>query len=574
MDTFCVNKGTLLDASQFKTLDNPEEHSVHCLVDVPVCYNSGFEVLAPTDGNADTAYCRAYKLNDAGNALAMKLAKEVGSCSQGCSGTQRKGFKALFVGTFTKTDAETRVPILDVKEVLEDNGQPCPGAADGADLTRTVPPCIADLSATTTVATDPTTSTVQTTTASTVATAMNTTTTPFAPPKIDSAAEQLRLALQLGCARRQRRRRAAHVSDVCQEANAAAENEFEPDYSHLQTYVEIVSDQCEDGDRRARHPRAAHASQTGPSAGGNDAKPPKVVCPALLLVNANAISYAELDCSKYVEQRRQRSNREREQRAAHTGDLQALEDEEENEKKAFCSNVLDTFKESMKWWFSADHCTSGSETALSNQCDTSGNRIACACKDAFTFSIPDALLDSPYAAGGALMSRFLGQDIDLADLACRTVAEQEAGRVKKRFCHPGGPVIFSLVNGKEVTTTWNAQDRGKHLKDKRRHRHRSERAAHSGQLTEEWTKLTVKASVQEQLQTLNPRLTSEFIASNLAREPSAYGIVWSKDMLQTQTDLGVPDRCYYAIYAGSKCNSAGGVYRITPAWYMHPPTPC
>ena len=172
------------------------------------------------------------------------------------------------------------------------------------------------------------------------------------------------------------------------------------------------------------------------------------------------------------------------------------------------------------------------------------------------------------------MSRFLGQDIDLADLACRTVAEQEAGREKKRFCHPGGPVIFSLVNGKEVTTTWNAQDRGTHLKDKRRHRLRSERAAHSGQLTEEWTKLSVKASVQEQLQTLNPRLTSDFIASNLAREPSAYGIVWSKDMLQTQTDLGVPDRCFYAIYAGSKCNSAGGVYRITPAWYMYPPTRC
>ena len=37
MDRFCINRGTLLDASSVKTLLNPEKHSAHCLVDVGVC---------------------------------------------------------------------------------------------------------------------------------------------------------------------------------------------------------------------------------------------------------------------------------------------------------------------------------------------------------------------------------------------------------------------------------------------------------------------------------------------------------------------------------------------------------
>eukprot|EP00961_Rhodomonas_salina_P248517 3358693-Rhodomonas_salina.2 len=46
MDTYCVDRGTLLDNPSLKTLERPGEHSIHCLVDVSVCRGSGFEVLA------------------------------------------------------------------------------------------------------------------------------------------------------------------------------------------------------------------------------------------------------------------------------------------------------------------------------------------------------------------------------------------------------------------------------------------------------------------------------------------------------------------------------------------------
>eukprot|EP00966_Prymnesium_polylepis_P165981 3836661-Prymnesium_polylepis.1 len=43
MDVFCINRGTLLDNPSVATLENPAAHSVHCLVDVGACYQSGFE---------------------------------------------------------------------------------------------------------------------------------------------------------------------------------------------------------------------------------------------------------------------------------------------------------------------------------------------------------------------------------------------------------------------------------------------------------------------------------------------------------------------------------------------------
>ena len=44
MDKFCIDLGTLLDNPRVKTLENPEKH---CLVDVSVCYKSGFNILLP-----------------------------------------------------------------------------------------------------------------------------------------------------------------------------------------------------------------------------------------------------------------------------------------------------------------------------------------------------------------------------------------------------------------------------------------------------------------------------------------------------------------------------------------------
>merc|ERR1719201_2967700 len=108
MDRFCINRGTLLDNAKVKTLLNPEKHSVHCLVDVEVCRNSGFEILAPlAQKTQDAAYCSAYRIGEGASGFdkTLDLARETGSqlaCST-CKGFGflDKGFRALFVGTVT-----------------------------------------------------------------------------------------------------------------------------------------------------------------------------------------------------------------------------------------------------------------------------------------------------------------------------------------------------------------------------------------------------------------------------------------------------------------------------------------
>ena len=97
MDTFCIERGTLLDNPSLTTLEHPDKHTVHCLVDVPRCYESGFEVLA-LPSKSDTIYCRALKLDAAGNSAALKLARDTGAAGGGCStckgtkGSLKKGF--------------------------------------------------------------------------------------------------------------------------------------------------------------------------------------------------------------------------------------------------------------------------------------------------------------------------------------------------------------------------------------------------------------------------------------------------------------------------------------------------
>ena len=112
MDTFCIERGTLLDNPSVQTLENPEQHSIHCLADVPRCYNSGFEVLALTAA-AEAAktgkYCRAFKLDAAGNTAAHDLARATGSADLGCStcdgGSMKMGFRATVKGTYDPDDS-------------------------------------------------------------------------------------------------------------------------------------------------------------------------------------------------------------------------------------------------------------------------------------------------------------------------------------------------------------------------------------------------------------------------------------------------------------------------------------
>ena len=76
MDWYCIRTGVLLDAPEIKSLFQPEEHSIHCLVDPVICRDSGYEVLWETP-DAPTPYSRAYVLDEAGNQDLIAFARLV-----------------------------------------------------------------------------------------------------------------------------------------------------------------------------------------------------------------------------------------------------------------------------------------------------------------------------------------------------------------------------------------------------------------------------------------------------------------------------------------------------------------
>merc|ERR1719197_1972002 len=120
MDTFCIERGTLLDAPSIITLEEPNKHSVHCLVDVPVCRESPYEILMdPEDGTS--LYTRGYRVSD--NMLFIDLARSVGSCTT-CTGEGNlaEGFRAEVTGTVIEARNGDIPPVIDVtgvKRLLE-----------------------------------------------------------------------------------------------------------------------------------------------------------------------------------------------------------------------------------------------------------------------------------------------------------------------------------------------------------------------------------------------------------------------------------------------------------------------
>lgn len=126
MDTYCIERGRLLDRPDIETLEEPDQHSVHCLVDVPQCRNSGFELLLDPVA-PDKTHCRAYILDDTGNGLVIEHARLVGDCQTcGSSGMQDKGYRATVTGTISDTAGKN--PVLSVTSV-EDSSVGCPGGA-------------------------------------------------------------------------------------------------------------------------------------------------------------------------------------------------------------------------------------------------------------------------------------------------------------------------------------------------------------------------------------------------------------------------------------------------------------
>lgn len=119
MDLFCINNKRLLDNPEVVTLENPEEHTVHCLVDLPICFNSGFNILLPNPKSgqgSEPKFAHALKLDGTGNGLVLNLAKKHGVCTK-CtvSGTIRAGLRFTYIGKVIPQPDD--VPLFQVKNI-------------------------------------------------------------------------------------------------------------------------------------------------------------------------------------------------------------------------------------------------------------------------------------------------------------------------------------------------------------------------------------------------------------------------------------------------------------------------
>lgn len=134
MDRFCIDRTTLFDKPQFKTLENPEQHSVHCLIEVNSCINSPFEVLIDpgenskcTSDDGTTLYSRGFTLDDNGRSKVVSLAKEIGICNTDCVGDKIEfGFRATVYGEVVEgTGSSNTPPTLAVSRIEESTSAGC-----------------------------------------------------------------------------------------------------------------------------------------------------------------------------------------------------------------------------------------------------------------------------------------------------------------------------------------------------------------------------------------------------------------------------------------------------------------
>lgn len=138
MDFFCIDRGTLFDNNDVVSLLNPEQHSIHCLVDVAQCLASGYEVL--TDNPQGGTFCRGFSIDRGeSEALVVADARATGerdlSGGRGCttctgaSGSQTEGYRATLIGNIAQLGADDETPArITVSQVIgvDDEGYGCP----------------------------------------------------------------------------------------------------------------------------------------------------------------------------------------------------------------------------------------------------------------------------------------------------------------------------------------------------------------------------------------------------------------------------------------------------------------
>jgi hypothetical protein len=81
MDNICIKRGTLMDNPSVRTLENPAVHTIHCLVDITSCVDSGYTLLAPPT-TPDGKYTVKYQLGKVGTDLAYAEASRVRALGQ------------------------------------------------------------------------------------------------------------------------------------------------------------------------------------------------------------------------------------------------------------------------------------------------------------------------------------------------------------------------------------------------------------------------------------------------------------------------------------------------------------
>jgi len=136
MDYFCIKIKNMLD-NGLPTLKQPEQHSVHCLLDVGVCTNdaSPFEVLTDPEEVGGT-YTRGYRLTDKSKKDMIALGRRVGSCSTCDSGydngKQTYGLRAVMKGTVVDLNNNKNgvdaPPVIEVSNMMHSNAfgdDPC-----------------------------------------------------------------------------------------------------------------------------------------------------------------------------------------------------------------------------------------------------------------------------------------------------------------------------------------------------------------------------------------------------------------------------------------------------------------
>jgi DOMON domain len=113
-DYFCIARGTLFDNPNVTTLslEGPPIHSVHCLIDVPDCVASPFEILIPPLPDNPDMYQRGWRLDDESKELVVALAKSSGICGGCANATIKRGFYVSLTATLQDVGTADSPPTI------------------------------------------------------------------------------------------------------------------------------------------------------------------------------------------------------------------------------------------------------------------------------------------------------------------------------------------------------------------------------------------------------------------------------------------------------------------------------